>query len=89
MTNISRGDIQENVFFHKEGDPCPQREQLNATMMEPCMYLKGFDYFQGSEVPYIFGCIIVCFIPIAIGCLAYAVIKVLRFLKSVVLYQQL
>ena len=48
-------------------------------MMEPCMYLKGFDYFHGSEVPYIFGCIIVCFIPITIACLAYAVIKVFRF----------
>jgi len=77
VTNISRGDIQENVFFFKDGDPCPQSEQLNATMMEPCMYLKGFDYFQGSEVPYIFGCIIICFIPIAIGCLAYFVIKIM------------
>lgn len=67
----------------QDGDPCPQAEQLNATMMEPCIHLKGFDYFQGSEVPYIFGCIIVCFIPIAIGCLAYAVIKVIKLFIAI------
>ena len=78
VTDINRGDIQENVFFFKSGDPCPQPMQLNATEMEPCMFLKGFDYFQGSEVPYIFGCIIICIIPVILSCLAYAVVKVMN-----------
>ena len=78
VTDINLGDIQQNVFFHNQGDPCPQPEQLNATRMEPCMHLTGFDYFQGSEVPYIFGCIIICVIPVAISCLAYAVVKVMN-----------
>lgn len=78
VTNIKKGDIQESVFFHTEGDPCPQPAQLNATEMKPCMYLKGYDYFQGSEVAYIFGCIVICFIPIAISCLAYAVVKMMN-----------
>ena len=78
VTNINRGDIQENVFFHHEGDPCPQPEQLNATKMEPCMFLKGYDYFQGSEVPYIFGVIVILFIPVALLCSAYGVVKIMN-----------
>ena len=45
-TNISRTDIQEKVFFHTAGDPCPQPLQLNASLMEPCRFLSGHDYFQ-------------------------------------------
>merc|ERR1719225_1781264 len=78
VTNINRGDIQENVFFHHEGDPCPQPQQLNATEMEPCMFLKGYDYFQGSEVPYIFGVIVILFIPVALLCSAYGVVKIMN-----------
>ena len=78
VTNINRGDIQENVFFHHEGDPCPQPQQLNATKMEPCMFLKGYDYFQGSEVPYIFGVIVILFIPVALLCSAYGVVKIMN-----------
>ena len=39
---------------------------------------SGYDYFQGSEVPYIFGCIIVIFIPLALGCSAYGVVKIMN-----------
>jgi dual oxidase len=78
VTDIKHGDIQENVFFHQEGDPCPQPHQLNATLMEPCMFLKGYDYFQGSEVPYVFGCIVILFIPVALLCSAYGVVKIMN-----------
>jgi len=78
VTDINRGDIQENVFFWLDGDPCPQPHQLNATEMEPCMFLKGYDYFQGSEVAYIFGCIVIIFIPIAIGAVAYGLVKIMN-----------
>ena len=43
VTDINRGEIQENVFLWESGDPCPQPAQLNATEMDPCMYLKGDD----------------------------------------------
>ena len=39
---------------------------------------SGYDYFQGSEVPYIFGCIIVIFIPLALACSAYGVVKIMN-----------
>ena len=41
VTDIQRGHIQENVFLWQTGDPCPQPHQLNATEMDPCMFLKG------------------------------------------------
>ena len=41
-------------------------------------FLSGYDYFQGSEVPYIFGCIIVIFIPLALACSAYGVVKIMN-----------
>ena len=41
VTDIQRGHIQENVFIWQTGDPCPQPHQLNATEMDPCMFLKG------------------------------------------------
>ena len=41
VTDIQRGDIQENVFLWQSGDPCPQPHQLNATEMDPCMFLQG------------------------------------------------
>ena len=40
--------------------------------------IAGYDYFQGSEVPYIFGCIIVVFIPVALACSAYGVVKIMN-----------
>lgn len=47
-TTISPDEIQRNVFFWKDGDPCPQPMQLNSTVLDPCKYLTGFDYFEVS-----------------------------------------
>ena len=43
VTDIRKGDIQKNVFMWQQGDPCPQPHQLNATEMDPCMFLKGIN----------------------------------------------
>jgi len=37
--------------------------------------LKGYDYFQGSEVHYIYGCIILCSIPLLTILVAYCLVK--------------
>lgn len=47
-TDVEPGDLQVDVFQFKEGDPCPQPVQLNTTLLEPCKYLKGYDYFEVS-----------------------------------------
>ena len=45
-TGIPPDVIQKNVFTWKEGDPCPQPYQLNSTMLEPCVPLQRYDYFE-------------------------------------------
>ena len=45
---VDPADIQRNVFFHLHGDVCPQKLQLNASGMDPCPYLTGYDYFRVS-----------------------------------------
>jgi dual oxidase len=49
-TYIDDTDIQKNVFFWLQGDPCPQMTQLNASKLEPCPFLKGYDYFQVCSI---------------------------------------
>lgn len=45
-TRIAPDSVQRNVFVWEEGDPCPQPSQLNATMLEPCVPLQRYDYFE-------------------------------------------
>ena len=45
-TTIGERDVQDNLFFWVSGNPCPQPGQLNASTLEPCPFLKGYDYFQ-------------------------------------------
>ncbi len=47
-TSLGLGDIQDSAFFWHVGDPCPQPSQLNSSLLEPCVFLRGFDYFQVS-----------------------------------------
>jgi len=49
-TDIEPDEIQRNVFFWNEGDPCQQPQQLNASILEPCPFLKGYDYFEVSGI---------------------------------------
>lgn len=53
VTDIGDGDIQDNVFLHVNGDPCPYDFQINETMLDDCTEQKTFDYYSGSEGPFI------------------------------------
>jgi dual oxidase len=46
VTTIGDEHIQNDVFNFKDGDPCPQPFQLNASQLENCPYLRGYDYFE-------------------------------------------
>uniref|UniRef100_A0AC35FZC6 NAD(P)H oxidase (H2O2-forming) n=1 Tax=Panagrolaimus sp. PS1159 TaxID=55785 RepID=A0AC35FZC6_9BILA len=48
-TSISPSEIQENVFFWQEGDPCPQPFQVNTTGLESCVPFMRFDHFTAIE----------------------------------------
>lgn len=74
-TDINVGEIQKSVFKFVAGDPCPQPLQLNASELEPCSYLEGYDYFSGSELAFIYACVFLGFVPILCAGAGYSVIK--------------
>ncbi|KAK2842412.1 hypothetical protein Q5P01_012612 [Channa striata] len=49
VTSAEELDIQKNVFFWKDGDPCPQPTQLNESMLYPCTNATKLNYFDGSK----------------------------------------
>jgi dual oxidase len=65
-TVIPPDAIQTNVFLFRENDPCPQPAQLSSKVLEPCLILAGWNYFHGSELPYILVILLLAFIPIGI-----------------------
>lgn len=48
-TDVEPESLQREVFFWNDGDPCPQPGQIEPSTLEPCSYLKGFDYFEVSN----------------------------------------
>lgn len=74
-TDIKSGYIQKDVFRWAEGDPCAQPVQLNTSLLEPCKYLKGYDYFEGNELVYIYACVFLGFVPILCAAAGYGVVK--------------
>ncbi|XP_069683631.1 dual oxidase [Periplaneta americana] len=74
-TDIKADEIQKHVFFWVKGDPCPQPVQLNTSLLEPCKYLQGYDYFEGSELAYIYACVFLGFVPIVCAGAGYGVVK--------------
>lgn len=49
-TEINSQLLQDNVFVHNPGDPCPQPYQVNITNLEPCTPFTRFNHFTGNEV---------------------------------------
>ena len=50
VTTIGDADIQKELFFFNEGDPCPQPIQLNESQLENCPFLRGYDYLQVTVI---------------------------------------
>lgn len=74
-TDIDPSEVQRDLFFFREGDPCPQPQQLSPALLEPCQFLKGYDYFEGSELAYIYACVFLGFVPLVCGAAGYGVVK--------------
>ncbi|GLD58852.1 dual oxidase 1 [Lates japonicus] len=49
VTTAEANDIQTNVFFWRDGDPCPQPAQLNASVLYPCTNATKLNYFDGYK----------------------------------------
>ncbi|XP_003791842.1 dual oxidase 1 [Otolemur garnettii] len=48
ITNVNPSALQPNVFFWREGDPCPQPRQLSTEGLPTCAPPVIRDYFEGS-----------------------------------------
>ncbi|XP_031418173.2 dual oxidase 2 [Clupea harengus] len=49
VTSAEFGDIQKDVFFWKNGDPCPQPGQLKASDLPPCPPASSMDFFDNGS----------------------------------------
>lgn len=45
-TGVPPDAMQRRVFVWQDGDPCPQPFQLNSTLLESCVPLQRYDYFE-------------------------------------------
>uniref|UniRef100_A0A8C3NJW9 NAD(P)H oxidase (H2O2-forming) n=1 Tax=Geospiza parvula TaxID=87175 RepID=A0A8C3NJW9_GEOPR len=57
VTSARPTDLQPHVFIWRQGDPCPQPQQLTAQLLANCTPMVVLDYFAGSGAG--FGIIIV------------------------------
>ncbi|KAM7396877.1 hypothetical protein PAMP_019883 [Pampus punctatissimus] len=77
VTSAEATDIQNNVFFWKDGDPCPQPTQLNASMLHPCTNATKLNYFDGSEAGFGIFIIVMFLFPI-VSLLVACIVAYLR-----------
>ncbi|RXN26191.1 dual oxidase 1-like protein [Labeo rohita] len=49
VTSAEEGDIQKNVFFWMNGDPCPQPQPITASDLHPCTKASSMSYFDNSS----------------------------------------
>ncbi|XP_030587776.1 dual oxidase 1 [Archocentrus centrarchus] len=83
VTSAEAKDIQNNVFFWKDGDPCPQPTQLNASMLPPCTNATELNYFDGSKAGFGIFVIVLFLFPVVsflVACLV-AYLRKYRYKK--------
>uniref|UniRef100_A0AAQ4PB93 Dual oxidase n=1 Tax=Gasterosteus aculeatus aculeatus TaxID=481459 RepID=A0AAQ4PB93_GASAC len=73
VTSAEKNDIQNNVFFWKDGDPCPQPTQLNASMLPPCTNATRLNYFDGSQAGFGIVIVVLFLFPVVSFLVAYMV----------------
>ncbi|KAM6960644.1 dual oxidase 2 [Aplochiton taeniatus] len=49
VTSAEARDVQRNVFFWRDGDPCPQPAQIKASDLAPCTNVTTLNYFDGYK----------------------------------------
>ncbi|XP_030621162.1 dual oxidase 1 [Chanos chanos] len=79
VTSAQEGDIQENVFYWMDGDPCPQPKPINASDLHPCTKATTHRYF-GSDSQAGFGVtvVVLCCFPLV----SYVVASVVAYMRS-------
>ncbi|KAK7492719.1 hypothetical protein BaRGS_00016024, partial [Batillaria attramentaria] len=67
-------DIPRNVFLLNDSHPCQYKPQ-NSSTLEPCPEHHGFDFFAGSEIPYIIIWTCLGLLPLVVILIAYTISK--------------
>ncbi|XP_036432005.1 dual oxidase 2 [Colossoma macropomum] len=77
ITSAESEDIQKNVFFWLNGDPCPQPQPVTASDLQPCTNATSMSYFDtSSKAGYGIVVIILFFFPVVSLLVAYIVAKI-------------
>ncbi|XP_067686198.1 dual oxidase 2-like [Haliotis asinina] len=74
-TKIMKDEIQQDVFTVSDNDPCPMPSLMNSSMLGACPAHKGYNFFSGSEIPYVIIWTCIGVIPLACILVAYVLAK--------------
>lgn len=67
--------FQENVFYFRNGDPCPQHNKVLLKDLEKCSEHENYDYFKNSEIYYIISFSSLFSLPFILGFIAFLLVK--------------
>uniref|UniRef100_A0A8C1M2T7 NAD(P)H oxidase (H2O2-forming) n=1 Tax=Cyprinus carpio TaxID=7962 RepID=A0A8C1M2T7_CYPCA len=81
VTSAEEGDIQKNVFFWVNGDPCPQPQPIRASDLHPCTNASSMSYFDNSSKAG-FGVTVVVLFLFPVGQLSYIVACVVARVRT-------
>ncbi|NWH91667.1 DUOX2 oxidase, partial [Aegithalos caudatus] len=73
VTSATSTDLQAHVFMWREGDPCPQPQQLTAQHLANCTPMMVLDYFEGSGIGFGIIIVVLCCLPLVTLFVAWVV----------------
>ncbi|NXX29411.1 DUOX2 oxidase, partial [Nicator chloris] len=73
VTYAKSTDLQPHVFVWREGDPCPQPQQLTAQHLANCTPMMVLDYFAGSGAGFGIIIVVLCCLPLVALFVAWVV----------------
>ncbi|XP_076863360.1 dual oxidase 1 isoform X2 [Brachyhypopomus gauderio] len=74
VTSAESGDVQKNLFFWLNGDPCPQPRPVTDSVLQPCTKASSMSYFDmSSKVGYGISVIVLFIFPLVSFLAAWAV----------------
>ncbi|NXR56249.1 DUOX2 oxidase, partial [Hippolais icterina] len=73
VTYAKPTDLQPHVFSWREGDPCPQPQQLTAQHLASCTPMMVLDYFAGSGAGFGIIIVVLCCLPLVTLFVAWVV----------------
>uniref|UniRef100_A0A803VSI0 NAD(P)H oxidase (H2O2-forming) n=1 Tax=Ficedula albicollis TaxID=59894 RepID=A0A803VSI0_FICAL len=73
VTYAKPTDLQPHVFIWREGNPCPQPQQLTAQHLANCTPMMVLDYFAGSGAGFGIIIVVLCCLPLVTLFVAWVV----------------